>query len=68
MQDRGKDKGKGMTDTDRLDWLEKNVFTLINDHQRPVPITIYVVDATIMRRTVRQAIDEAMKREKRVGG
>jgi len=50
-----------MTDTDRLDWLEKNVFTLKNDQDKLPALSI--PKAIIMRRTVRQAVDEAMRRK-----
>jgi hypothetical protein len=52
-----------MTDTDRIDWLEKNWFVLGSDKGPFVYMTI--PNVTILRRTVRQAVDEAMRREER---
>jgi hypothetical protein len=50
-----------MTDTDRLDWLEKHHCTLING-DGVLRISLSTPAVTIIRRTVRQVVDEGMRR------
>jgi len=51
-----------MTDTERIDWLEKNLFTLKNDWGE-LGASLIAPKVTFIRRTIRQTIDDAMRRK-----